>query len=184
MKVSRLACLMGSLALVASACTRQRPTTQPLPSGSFQFGAETPRDSALNGRFEGTAVLANGWMTVTIPRAVLDFPPGRAENWRNLTVRAFAATDVERGPWQAVAQSRPVNIFRFVEFAKTRDTDRRTLPIDAELQMMVPVPPGAALATTRLGIELEWIFIQDGYGETDSRIALTRPIAELIGRRP
>ena len=170
--------------LIATACTRSRPITQPLPSASFPFVAETPRDTALGARFEGTVVLAGGWMTVVVPRAMMDFPPGRPENWRNLTVRAFAATDVDRGPWKAVAQSRPVNVFPFIDFGRAHGTDRRTLPVDSELRLMVPIPPGASLSTTKLGIEVEWIFVQDGYGETDSRIAFTRPIAELMAASP
>lgn len=174
--------LIAAMILAAGACTRSKPAIQPLPSAAFQFAAETSRDSALTAKFEGTAVLANGWITVIIPRAMLDLPPGRPENWRNLTVRAFAAADYNYGDYKAPVQSRPVNVFRFIDFSKTNNAERRTLPVDTELRFTIPIPPGATLTTTRLGIELEWIFIQDGYGETDSRIAFSKPIAELMAR--
>jgi hypothetical protein len=165
--------------LSIGACSRQQPVVAPAPPPpppTFQFVAVTGADSAMEGRFEGTATLADNWLQVVVPRSTITVPPGNSENWRNLTVRAFLATDYQPGLWKAVAQSRPVNVFRFIDFGRTNWSDRRTLPIEQEFRFMVPVPPGASLATSRIAIELEWVFVVGEYGETESRIAFSGPL--------
>ena len=172
--------MVASAAVVLSvgACSRQKPVVAPAPAPplTFQFVAATAADSAMEGTFEGTATLEKNWLTVVVPRSRITVPPGNSENWRNLTVRVFLATDYQPGPWKAVAQSRPVNVFRFIDFGRTNWSERRTLPIEQELRFMVPVPPGASLVTSRLAIELEWIFVVGEYGEADSRIAFSGPL--------
>jgi hypothetical protein len=171
-----------ALAVAASGCARSKPTVSPKPySGTFSFIAQTGADSALEGRFEGTASVENNWVTVEIPRTILTIPPGSPENWRNLTVRAFLATDYQPGSWKAAVQSRPVNVFRFIDFSRTENTVRRTLPLETPLRFLVPVPPGASLATSRLAFELEWTFVMGSYGDTDSRIAFSGPLPVPAG---
>ena len=117
MRGSRLPILAA--ALFAAACSHQKPAVTPAPSpfpATFTFTATTSADSAMEGRFEGSAVYDQGWLTVSVPRTSITVPPGNSENWRNLTVRAFVATNYQRGEWKAVAQSRPVNVFRFLNF--------------------------------------------------------------------
>jgi hypothetical protein len=131
----------------------------------------------MQGTFEGTATYDNGWLTVSVPKSTVTVPAGNSENWRNLTVRAFVAANNGRGNWTAVAQSRPVNVFRFLNFGATRWSERRTLTLEAPLSFTVPVPPGATAGTSRLAFELEWVFVMGTFGDTDSRIAFSGPIA-------
>jgi hypothetical protein len=131
----------------------------------------------MEGTFEGTATYENGWLKVTVPKTTITVPPGNSENWRNLTVRSFVAANYGRGNWTAVAQSRPVNIFRFLNFGATRWTERRTLTLEAPLSFIVPVPPGATAENSRLAFELEWVFVMGSFGDTDSRVAISGPIS-------
>lgn len=166
-------------AMLAAACSHQKPKIVPTPEpfpATFTFIATSPADSLMEGTFEGTATYASGWLTVSVPKSVITVPPGNSENWRNLTVRAFVATDYERGNWKAVAQSRPVNVFRFLNFGASRWAERRSLTLEAPLSFVVPVPPGATAATARLAFELEWVFVMGSFGDTDSRIAISGPI--------
>ena len=167
-------------AIFASACSRQKPAVAPTPApfpSAFTFTATSAADSAMQGTFEGTATYENGWLTVTVPKSTITVPPGNSENWRNLTVRAFVAANYERGNWTAVAQSRPVNVFRFLNFGATKWSDRRTLTLEAPLSFVVPVPPGATADHSRLAFELEWVFVMGTFGDTDSRIAFSGPIS-------
>jgi hypothetical protein len=173
--------LLGTLAVtsLATACSHQKPVVAPAPSpfpATFSFTAKSDADSATEGAFEGSATYDKGWLTVTVPKTMITVPPGHSENWRNLTVRAFVATNYARGNWTAVAQSRPVNIFRFLNFGATKWSERRTLALETALSFVVPVPPGATAANSRLAFELEWVFVMGSYGDTDSRIAFSGPI--------
>jgi hypothetical protein len=143
---------------------------------TFTFTATSPADSLMEGSFQGSATYANGWLTVSVPKTVITVPPGNSENWRNLTVRAFVATDYQRGNRKAVAQSRPVNVFRFLNFSATRPSERRSLTLEAPLSFLVPVPPGATASTARLAFEIEWVFVMGTFGDTNSRIAISGPI--------
>lgn len=173
-----------ALLIVVGACSRSRPVVAPAPySGTFTFAAQSSADSTLEGRFEGTATVANGWMTVSVPAPQITIAGGPAERWRSLTVRAFLATDFKPGAWKAVAQSRPVNIFRFIDYSRANRNDRRTVVLETPLTFMVPIPPGAPLATSRLAFELEWVFVVGNYGETDSRIAFSGPLP-VTGMHP
>jgi hypothetical protein len=178
MRISRLPILAA--ALFAAACSHQRAAVTPAPApfpAAFAFTATSTPDSAMEGRFEGTAVYDQGWLTVSVPRTSITVPPGNSENWRNLTVRAFVATNYQRGEWKAVAQSRPVNVFRFLNFGATTWSERRTLVLEQPLSVVVPVPPGATAANSRLAFELEWVFVMGTFGDTDSRIAFSGPIS-------
>jgi hypothetical protein len=171
-----------AVALIAAACSRQTPvvTSTPVPTPfpvAFSFTATSQTDLAMEGTFEGTATYENGWLKVTVPKTTITVPPGNSENWRNLTVRSFVAANYGRGNWTAVAQSRPVNIFRFLNFGATRWTERRTLTLEAPLSFVVPVPPGATAENSRLAFELEWIFVMGSFGDTDSRVAISGPIS-------
>jgi hypothetical protein len=169
-----------AVATFAAACSHQPPVVAPALSpfpAEFAFTATSPVDSAMQGTFEGTATYANGWLTVTVPKSVVTVPAGNSENWRNLTVRAFVAANYRMGNWTAVAQSRPVNVFRFLNFGATRWSERRTLALESPLSFVVPVPPGATAANSRLAFELEWIFVMGTFGDTDSRIAFSGPIS-------
>jgi hypothetical protein len=174
--MTRVVAFVAAL-MLAQACSRPRPAVMPAPTRTtFDFMAQSAVDDMLQGRFEGSATMDSGWMVVQIARSAITIPPGPAQNWRNLTVRAFLATDYTPGAWKAVAQSRPVNVFRFIDFARTREDERRTIPIDTTLRFMVPIPPGASLTTSRLAIEMEWVFVVGEYGETESRIAFSGPL--------
>jgi hypothetical protein len=165
---------------LAAACSHPKPVVTPGPTpfpATFSFTATSPADTAMQGTFEGTATYANGWLTVTVPKTTVTVPPGNSENWRNLTIRAFVATDYQRGDWKAVAQSRPVNVFRFLNFGATRWSERRTLTLEAPLSFIVPAPPGATAKNSRLAFELEWVFVMGSFGDTDSRIAISGPIS-------
>lgn len=169
-----------AVAVLATACSRQKPAVAPAPASfpaTFAFTATSSADSAMEGRFEGTATYDQGWLTVSVPRTTITVPAGNSENWRNLTVRAFVATNYQRGDWKAIAQSRPVNIFRFLNFGATKWSERRTLPLEEPLSFTVPVPPGATAANSRLAFELEWVFVMGTFGDTDSRIAFSGPIS-------
>ena len=172
--------------LLAGACGK-RPAVVPLPSpcgpgqrnpsaGTWQFVAQSRPDSAMEGRFDGTATIEKDWISVVVPRAMLTVPPGNSENWRNLTVRAFVATDFCSGNWKAVAQARPVNVFRFIDFGRTKWSERRTVSVDEPLRFLVPIPPGASLSTSRLAFEMEWVYVFGTFGDTDSRFAFSGPI--------
>jgi hypothetical protein len=178
--------LLRRLAVVAcvagAACSRQKPVVTPSPFSPFTFVAETEGDSVLEGRFEGTATASGSWLTVVVPRGLVTVPPGEAATWRNLTVRAYLATDFKRGEWKAVAQSRPVNVFRFINFGQSNSGVRRTLPLEEPLTFMVPIPAGATAATSRLAIELEWTYAVGRYGETDTRIAFSGPLSMAPAR--
>ena len=167
-----------AVAMLATACSRQKPVVAAAPSpfpAVFTFTAKGTADSLMQGTFEGTATYANGWLTVNVPITTITVPPGNSENWRNLTVRSFVATNYP-GDWKAIAQSRPVNIFRFLNFGATRWSERRTLTLESPLSFTVPVPPGATAANSRLAFELEWVFVMGSFGDTDSRIAFSGPI--------
>jgi hypothetical protein len=171
-----------AVATLAMACSRQAPvvTSTPAPTPfpvAFSFTATSQTDLAMEGTFEGTATYENGWLKVTVPKTTITVPPGNSENWRNLTVRSFVAANYGRGNWTAVAQSRPVNIFRFLNFGATRWTERRTLTLEAPLSFIVPVPPGATAENSRLAFELEWVFVMGSFGDTDSRVAISGPIS-------
>ena len=171
-----------ALAIITTACSQQKPVvaSAPLPApfpATFTFTATGAADLAMEGTFEGTATYENGWLRVTVPKTTITVPPGNSENWRNLTVRSFVAANYGRGDFTAVAQSRPVNIFRFLNFGATRWTERRTLTLEAPLSFMVPVPPGATAENSRLAFELEWVFVMGSFGDTDSRLAFSGPIS-------
>jgi hypothetical protein len=61
-------------------------------------------------------------------------------------------------------------------FGGTNAGERRTLAVEEPLSFLVPVPPGASLATSRLAFELEWVVVMGSFGDTDSRIAFSGPI--------
>ncbi len=171
------------LLVVASACSRAKPVVTPTAAASaFAFVAQTATDSAMEGKFEGTITVENNWLTVEIPRGIVTVPPGPPENWRNLTVRAFLATDYKPGIWKASVQSRPVNVFRFIDFTRSQNEQRRTLPLETSLRFLVPIPPGASLATSLLAIELEWIYVMGTAADTESRIAFSGPLPGSIVR--
>ena len=164
--------------VAATGCRRAHPVVAAAPApfpAQFTFVARSAADSAIEGTFEGTAAYDKGWLTVSVPRAVVTVPPGKPENWRNLTVRSFVATDYP-GAWRAVAQSRPVNVFRFIDFGSKPWSERRTFALETPLAFQVPVPPGAVAARTRLAFELEWVVVLGTFGDTDSRIVFTAPI--------
>jgi hypothetical protein len=173
--------VIAAVALAASAaCSQARPATVPTPAAfpdSFSFVATSPADSAMQGTFEGTATYSGGWLTLTVPKVTITVPPGKAENWRNLTIKAFVASDFRLGDWKAPAESRPVNVFRFLNFGATNWAERRTLTLETPLSFVVPAPPGATAATSRLAFELEWVVVMGSYGDTDSRIAFSGPIS-------
>ena len=171
-----------AVATLATACSRQQPIVTPAPAPTpfpvaFTFTARSQTDLAMEGTFEGTATYENGWLKVTVPKTTITVPPGNSENWRNLTVRSFVAANYGQGNWTAVAQSRPINIFRFLNFGATRWTERRTLTLETPLSFIVPVPPGATAGNSRLAFELEWVFVMGSFGDTDSRIAISGPIS-------
>lgn len=173
--------MCAALGMAASfGCARARATPAPTPvlwPQEFAFVAETGADSALQATVGGTATFDRGWLRVTVPRVVVTVPPGNPENWRNLTIRPFIATDYRPGDWKAVGESRPVNVFRFIDFSATRWSERRTVSVDQPLSFLVPIPPGAAPATSRLAFELEWVVVMGSFGDTDSRIAFSGPIS-------
>jgi hypothetical protein len=151
----------------------------PVPAAfpdSFSFVATSPADSAMQGTFEGTATYEAGWLTLKVPRVTITVPGGKAENWRNLTIKAFIASNFARGDWKAPAESRPVNVFRFLNFGATNWAERRTLTLETPLSFVVPAPPGATPATSRVAFELEWVTVMGSYGDTDSRIAFSKAI--------
>jgi hypothetical protein len=169
-----------AMVFLSAGCSRARPAIVPAPApfpASFSFVATSPADSAMQGTFEGTATYDASWLTVKVTRVTITVPPGRAENWRNLTVRAFVASNFRPGDWKALAQSRPVNVFRFLNFGATNWSERRTLILEEPLSFVVPVPPGATSATSRLAFELEWVVVMGTFGDTDSRIAFSGPIS-------
>jgi hypothetical protein len=159
--------------LLAAACSHPATAVvRPAPPLTLPFSVSTPDDS-VRGHFKGTARQDGNWIDVTIDTAVVDLPPGRPELWRGLEISAFIAADYNRGDFKAPAQSRPVNVFRFLDFSRTDNAGRRTLRIDTPLHFLVPVPSGALLGASRLGIQMQWVFAFGGYGESDSRIAFT-----------
>ena len=173
-----------AVAALATACSRQQPIVAAAPTAApfpvaFSFSAIGEADLAMQGTFEGTATYENGWLKVTVPKTTITVPPGNSENWRNLTVRSFVAFNYGRGNWTAVAQSRPVNVFRFLNFGRTNWTERRTLTLEAPLSFLVPVPPGATAENSRLAFELEWVFVMGSFGDTDSRVAFSGPISAM-----
>lgn len=183
MRIEARPLIAVAVIVAAGACARTRPVTGPAPlSGTYAFVAQTEADSAMEGRFEGTITFGNNWLTVDILRTVITIPPGPPENWRNLTVRAFVATDYQPGWWKASVEARPVNVFRFIDFSRTQNTDRRTLPVQTPLRFVVPVPPGASVATSRLALELQWIYVLGTAADTESRIAFSGPLPGAVIR--
>jgi hypothetical protein len=180
--MSRSPARILAVAMLAAACSRAKPVVAPAPPpppfpASFVYTARTSADS-IEASFEGTATYSSGWITVSVSRSVITLPPGNPENWRNLTVRAFLATDYRPGDWKAVAQSRPVNVFRFLNFSnRDKWAQRQALALEQPLSFVVPVPPGATAATSRLAFEIEWVYLMGAYGDTESRIAFSGPIS-------
>lgn len=169
--------------VVAAGRARARPAVGPAPlSGTFAFLAQTPSDSMMEGRFDGTVTIENNWLTVEIPRGIITIPPGPPENWRNLTVRAFLATDYQPGLWKASVQSRPVNVFRFIDFPQNGNDRRRTIPLGTPLRFLIPIPPGASLETSRLAVELQWVYVMGSAADTESRIAFSGPLPGSVVR--
>jgi hypothetical protein len=160
------------IAVGATACAARGPRTQPVPAERFSFAARSNPDSLLEASFEGTAIVHDGWISVDVARSSVTFPPGLAENWRSLRMRSFVAADFGAGAWKAPAASTAQDVWQFIDFASgPSSTTRRSLPIGDTLHFLVPIPPGASLATSRLAFETEWVVLFGSYGQIESRFA-------------
>ena len=160
--------------LAVLGCAGRRVRVEPTPDATTSFVAQGVPDPQVEGRFEGTATIRGGWIHIVVSKAQLVLPPGDRETWRNLRVRAFLAVDYNQGSWTAAVESRPVIVWRFMDWpANSPAGTRRTVPLNDTLRFLVPIPPGANLSTSRLAFETEWTFAVAGYGETDSRFAFT-----------
>jgi hypothetical protein len=166
-------------AISVTACAATpRPQQAPVPVG---FIAQTLPDTIVEGAFEGTATLSNGWMNVVVTRATLTFPPGVAERWRSLTVRAFVAIDYRSGRWKAPAESTPINMWQFIDFPRGAPSQNRTtVGVKDTLRFMVPVPPDASLATSRIGFQVEWVTLSKNYGQTESNFGFSAPLSTMV----
>ena len=174
--------VIGSCALVLSACSRNPPPVEPLLGETISFTALTSRDSIVEGTFEGMAVSRDGWVDVVLSKTTLTFPPGPPERWRSLTIRSFVAVDYRRSGWRAPVESTPVNVWRFLTFPRGPAPKGRTsITLDSALHYLIPVPPGASLDTSRLGFRVEWVTLYNGYGETESNFGISGP---LVRTRP
>jgi hypothetical protein len=143
--------------------------------------AQTLPDTIIEGVFAGTATLSNGWMNVVVTRATLTFPPGAAERWRSLTVRSFVAVDYNAGTWKAPAESAPINMWQFIEFPRGAPLQSRsTIGVKDTLRFMVPVPVNASLATSRIGLQIEWVTLFKEYGQTESNFGFSPPLSSML----
>jgi len=173
----RVAGVAGT-AVLLQACSRNPPPAEPLPGDRISFAAQTSRDTIVEGAFEGTAVSRDGWLDVVVSTATLTFPPGPPERWRSLTIRTFVAVDYTRAGWRAPAESTPVNVWRLMEFPRGAPPGARTpITLDSALHYLIPIPPGASLGTSRLGFEVEWVTLFNGYGQTEANYAISNPLA-------
>jgi hypothetical protein len=177
----------GVVALVATtliACARNRAEPKPLAGdATFAFTAETPADTVLTGTFAGTATIHDQYISVVIPRASISFPAGEAMRWRGLVIHAFVAADFAGGSWRAPVESRPTNLWRFLDFPPRPLAVRTSIALNEPLRFLVPIPPGTDLAKARLALEIEWVslFARTGetvlkYGQPESNIAFSGPI--------
>jgi len=176
----RIVAVVGS-AFLLQACAANRPR-EPGPAESITFAAQTAHDTIVEGAFEGTAVIRDGWITMVVPKATLTFPPGPPERWRSLTIRSFLAVDYRLGAWTAPVESTPVNVWRFLEFPRGPAPEGRTsITLKDTLRYLIPIPPGASLAMSRLAFEVEWVTLYKGYGQTESNFGFSGP---LVTTRP
>lgn len=181
MLACRMAVTVGTIFLL-QACSRNPPPVEPLPGDRISFVAQTSRDTIVEGAFEGTAVSRDGWIDVVVSRTTLTFPPGPPERWRSLTIRSFVAVDYRRSGWTAPVESTPVNVWRFLAFPRGPAPQNRTsVTLDSALHFLIPIPPGASLTTSRLGFEVEWVTLFNGYGQTEANYAISEP---LVTTRP
>jgi hypothetical protein len=172
----RLSLVAGSI--LFSACARNSPPVAPIPGETISFTAQTSRDTIVEGAFAGTAVSRDGWIDVIVSKTTLTFPPGPPERWRSLTIRSFVAVDDRRSGWRAPVESTPVNVWRFLVFPRGPAPQSRTsITLDSALHYVIPIPPGASLATSRLGFEVEWVTLFNGYGQTEANYAISKPLA-------
>lgn len=171
----RLAALVGC-SLLVSACARNAPRIEPVPAQTITFSAQTRPDSMVEGAFEGTAVISDGWISVVV-KPTLTFPAGPHERWRSVTIRSFVAADYGQGTWRAPIASMPVNVWRFLDFTRGKTARGRTsIAIPDTLRFQVPIPKGAALSTSRLAFEVEWVSLYKDYGETEQNYAFSGPL--------
>lgn len=177
----RLAWVVACSILFA-ACAWNPPPVEPLPGETITFAAQTGRDTIVEGAFEGFASVRGGWIDVVVSRTTLTLPPGPPERWRSLTIRSFVAVDYRRSGWKAPVESTPVNVWRFMAFPRNPAPQvRMPITLDSALHYLIPIPPGASLATSRLGFEIEWVTLFNGYGQTEANYAITEP---LVTTRP
>jgi hypothetical protein len=162
--------------LTLLACAGGPPAqTAPVP---MSFTTRTLPDSIIEGSFTGTLTMKDGWMDVVVTSGELTFPPGPAERWRSLTVRSFVATDYAKGSWKTAAESTPVNMWQFIDFPRGAPQQSRiTIAIKNALHFKVPVPPGASLATSRIGFEMEWVTLFKDYGQTEANFSFSAPLS-------
>jgi hypothetical protein len=169
--------LIAGLSLF-SACARNPPPVAPIPVETISFSAQTGRDTIVEATFAGTAVSRGGWIDVVVSKTTLTFPPGSPERWRSLTIRSFVAVDYSRSGWRAPVESTPINVWRFLAFPRGAAPQSRTsITLDSALHYLIPIPPGASLATSRLGFEVEWVTLFNGYGQTEANYAISEPLA-------
>jgi hypothetical protein len=163
--------------LFVHGCSRNPQPSAIVPPLTFAFSAQTSPDTLLEGLFEGTATIRDGWITVEV-KPTLTFPPGPQERWRSVTIRSFVATDYRPGIWKTIAVSPPVNVWRFLDFGRGPATPaRRSMVIPEMMHFQVPIPKGANLETSRLGFELEWVTLYRDYGQTEQNYAFSGPLA-------
>jgi hypothetical protein len=169
----------GAFLLQGCAANRSHPNPLPSTERTMSFSIQTGRDTIVEATFDGTAVIRDGWISVIISKATLNFPPGPPDRWRSLTVRSFVAADYGRGTWKAPVESTPINVWRFMEFPRIAPTNRNRIEIilTDTLRFTVAIPPGASLATSRLGLEVEWVTLYNGYGQTESNVGFSAPLA-------
>lgn len=149
---------------------------------SIAFAVQTAHDTIVEGAFEGTAVIRDGWISVVVPKTTLTFPPGPHERWRSLTIRSFLAVDYRLGAWRAPVESSPINVWRFLEFPLGPPSQSRTsITLKDTLRYLIPIPPGASLAMSRLAFEVEWVTLYKDYGQTESNFGFSGP---LVTTRP
>jgi hypothetical protein len=166
----------------SAACARNPSPVAPLPVETISFSAQTGRDTIVEGAFEGTALVRDGWIDVVVSKTMLTFPPGPPERWRSLTIRSFVAVDYSRTGWRAPVESTPVNVWRFMAFPRgPAPQARMPITLDSALHYLIPIPRGASLATSRLGFEIEWVTLFNGYGQTESNFGISGP---LVTTRP
>src|SRR4051812_6596495 len=102
--------------LTAAGACAHHPQIAPTPDATFDFTAATTVDTVLTGSFAGNATIHEQYISVVIPRASISFPPGEAMRWRGVVLHAFVAADYTGGSWTAPVETRPTNLWRFLDF--------------------------------------------------------------------